>query len=125
MRYSCIVTIHKPKKSIGYYGSTVAAPVFSSIVEKIYTKTSIKENIKKTNIDQLGELKYKNERLALSEEIIGKMPNLEGMPLMDAIALLENLGLQVTYTGEGVVKTQSVTKGDDLKNINTIALTLG
>ena len=53
------------------------------------------------------------------------MPNLEGMPLMDAIALLENLGLQVTYTGEGVVKTQSVTKGDDLKNINTIALTLG
>ena len=27
-KYSCIVVIHKPNKSKGYYGSTVAAPVF-------------------------------------------------------------------------------------------------
>ena len=26
-KYSCIVVIHRPEKSIGYYGATVAAPV--------------------------------------------------------------------------------------------------
>ena len=30
-KYSCIVVIHKPDKKLGYYGSTVAAPVFKKI----------------------------------------------------------------------------------------------
>ena len=32
--YSCIVVIHRPDKKIGYYGSTVAAPVFKKIAKK-------------------------------------------------------------------------------------------
>ena len=38
-QYSCIVVIHKPEKSIGYYGNIVAAPVFKQIAQKIYTDT--------------------------------------------------------------------------------------
>ncbi|NDE29666.1 MAG: penicillin-binding protein 2 [Flavobacteriia bacterium] len=35
-KYSCIVVIHRPNKAKGYYGSTVAAPVFKNIAKKIF-----------------------------------------------------------------------------------------
>jgi len=56
--YSCIVVIHRPNKRLGYYGSTVAAPVFKKIAKKIYTATP-----KKVHVD-LGQLK------SLSPEIV-------------------------------------------------------
>mgnify|MGYP006283239973 CR=1 FL=1 len=124
-KYSCIVTIHKPKKSLGYYGSTVAAPVFSEIVEKIYTKTAIKKKVDIEKINNLHKTKVVNEKLAVSEEAIDKMPDLTGMSLMDAIAILENMGFSVEYKGEGIVKNQSVNKGEEIKNINKITLILG
>ena len=37
-KYSCIITINKPNKKLGYYGSTVAGPVFKNIAEKIMSK---------------------------------------------------------------------------------------
>jgi len=124
-KYSCIVTIHKPNKSLGYYGSTVAAPVFSEIVEKIYTRTSIKEKIELDKINKLGKNQVIDEKLAVSEEAIDKMPDLTGMSLMDALAILENMGVSVVYNGEGLVKKQSVNKGEEVKKIKTITLTLG
>jgi cell division protein FtsI (penicillin-binding protein 3) len=124
-KYSCIVTIHKPKKSIGYYGSTVAAPVFSEIVEKIYTKTSIKEKIEIDKINELGNSQVIDEKLAVSEEAIDKIPDLTGMSLMDALAILENMGIKVVYNGEGLVKKQSVNKGEEVRKTKTITLTLG
>jgi cell division protein FtsI (penicillin-binding protein 3) len=124
-KYSCIVTIHKPNKSLGYYGSTVAAPVFSEIAEKIYTKTTVKELIK---LDSIRELKTKisiDEQLASTEEAIDKMPDVKGLSLMDAISVLENMGLKVEFSGEGVVKTQSVSEGKQLKAIKKVKLVLG
>ena len=50
-KYSCIVVIHRPNKLLGYYGSTVAAPVFKKIAKKIYTATP-----KKVHVD-LNQLK--------------------------------------------------------------------
>ena len=44
------------------------------------------------------------------------MPNLYGMNLMDAIYLLENAGLKVSFSGSGHVINQSIKKG---KNIET------
>jgi len=124
-KYSCIVTIHKPKKSLGYYGSTVAAPVFSKIVEKIYTKTSIKDHIELEEIENLGKNKVIDEKLAISEEAVDKMPDLTGLSLMDAIAILENMGLSVDYNGEGRVKKQSVNEGEEITKVKTITLILG
>jgi cell division protein FtsI (penicillin-binding protein 3) len=34
-KYSAIVVINKPKKSKGYYGNSVAAPVFKNVAKKI------------------------------------------------------------------------------------------
>ena len=51
--YSCIVVIHRPNKMLGYYGSTVAAPVFKKIAKKIYTATPKKVHV---DLDQLKSL---------------------------------------------------------------------
>jgi cell division protein FtsI (penicillin-binding protein 3) len=41
------------------------------------------------------------------------VPDVKGMPGMDAIALLENLGIEVKV-GLGKVKTQSLQAGQDI-----------
>lgn len=32
--YSCIVVIHEPDKSVGYYGADVSGPVFKAVAQK-------------------------------------------------------------------------------------------
>ena len=41
--YSMIVVIYNPDKSLGYYGSAVAGPVFREIAEKIYATKAINQ----------------------------------------------------------------------------------
>lgn len=53
------------------------------------------------------------------------MPNVLGMTLRDAIFLLENQGLRVSYKGNGRIKTQSILPGQKLQNKSSISLTLG
>jgi len=43
---------------------------------------------------------------------------------MDAVAILENLGLQVEIKGNGKVKKQSIAKGTSLAKVQTIILEL-
>ena len=50
------------------------------------------------------------------------MPNVVGMPAMDALALLENMGLKVKMDGAGVVKNQSVNKGIKVKRNQVVVL---
>lgn len=123
-RYSCIVVIHKPKKEIGYYGADVAGPVFKQIAHKIYTETplldevnGLKKNPKKINADYDSYYKIARKQLI-------KMPNLKNMSGMDAIALLENLGLKVQFKGIGKVTKQSVKAGEELDKNVIIELTL-
>ena len=123
-QYSCIVVIHKPKKEIGYYGADVAGPVFKQIAHKIYTATPLIDNIDglKNNpkkIDTSFEKYYKT-----AQKQTDKMPNLKNMAGMDAIALLENLGMKVQFKGTGKVTAQSVKAGEKLDKNTIIQLTL-
>ena len=52
-KYTGIVVIHKPKKSKGYYGGTVAAPVFKNIAQKIQGLSPTIVEINKKDIDNL------------------------------------------------------------------------
>tara|TARA_B100001109_G_C18707798_1_gene401065 strand:- start:495 stop:791 length:297 start_codon:yes stop_codon:yes gene_type:complete len=65
-KYSCIVVIHKPNKNKGYYGSTVAAPVFKRIAKKIYNDTPKIIRMKESDIKSLlfsDKKKIKNPNL--------------------------------------------------------------
>ena len=54
-----------------------------------------------------------------------KVPNVIGMPLNDAVYLLENFGLKVSVTGSGKVMSQSVEAGKTLVKGETVKLILG
>ncbi len=54
------------------------------------------------------------------------VPDVSGMPLRDALYVLENKGLRVIYQGKGRVKNQSISPGSPIeKNTNVINLILG
>ncbi len=123
-KYSCIVVIHEPDKSVGYYGADVSGPVFKSIAQKIYATSPL--------IDELETLKPDDEHLeeayesyyAKAQKKYQKVPNVKGMSGMDAVSLLENLGLQVEVKGNGKVRAQSVSQGTDLDKVDKIVLEL-
>ncbi len=123
-KYSCIVVIHKPDKTVGYYGNIVAAPVFQKIAQKLYTDTPILNEFEKlkTNYASL-ENAYKGY-YKKSQKQYKNIPNVKGMVGMDAISILENLGLKVHFKGSGKVKNQSIKAGAKLTKGRTIVLEL-
>ncbi|MGO1729552.1 MAG: penicillin-binding protein [Flavobacteriaceae bacterium] len=123
-KYSAIVVIHKPNPQIGYYGSKVAAPVFKSIAKKIYSDTPLVDEVQQAQFASLQDIddgKY-NE---IAQKYKTIMPNLVGMPAMDAISILENNGLNVKLFGEGKVVKQSISAGKKIKSKTQINLILG
>ena len=123
-RYSCIVVVHKPEKELGYYGSTVAAPVFKQIAQKIYSDTPVIDAVAlpKKN-DEVVETDYQSYYNSVNETY-ATIPDVKGMSGMDAVALLENMGLKVRFRGSGKVTTQSIQSGEKLIKNQTIVLEL-
>ena len=54
----------------------------------------------------------------------GKMPDVRGMNLQDALFMLGNMGLKVNFKGSGFVKKQSLPAGKDIKKGQSVTLTL-
>lgn len=122
--YSCIVVIHKPNKKIGYYGNVVAAPVFNEIAQKIYTARPVMSKVY-TLVDGTQKVSEEYSRATrIFREKLTAMPDLKNMDGMDAISLLENMGLKVEFKGSGKVVSQSVKPGEKINTKRTITLTL-
>ena len=126
-KYSCIVVVHKPNTSKNnYYGADVAGPVFKRIAQKIFTDAPSTNKIKQLDSkipkQEISYDKFDKE----SNKKTNKIPNLKGMPGMDAIALLENLDLKVKVKviGVGKVKKQSIQPGQNINKNTTIVLEL-
>lgn len=123
-KYSCIVVIHQPSTKVGYYGADVSGPVFKRIAQKIYTDTPIIDEVESLDfnnnlVNEDFESYYDN-----AQKYKTLMPSVVGMPAMDAIALLENLevNVKVRLTGNGIIKKQSVEKHQKLQTNQTIVL---
>lgn len=123
-KYSCIVVVHDPDKKAGFYGADVAGPVFKSVAHKIYA-TSPKTDIVKglavssKSLDGNYEAYYKSVQKKYST-----VPNVKGMSGMDAVSLLENMGIKVVVKGNGKVKAQSVAQGTAVNGVSKITLEL-
>jgi cell division protein FtsI (penicillin-binding protein 3) len=124
-KYSCIVVVHKPSTiNNNYYGADVAGPVFKRIAQKIFTDSptmNVVKNLKKKNQSQERNFNRFDEKVALKYDTI---PNVKGMSGMDAVTLLENLGIKVKAIGVGKVKKQSLNPGVKLDKSKTIILEL-
>ncbi|MGY5352449.1 penicillin-binding transpeptidase domain-containing protein [Wenyingzhuangia sp. IMCC45533] len=122
-KYSCIVVVNKPNKKKGYYGATVAAPVFKAIAQKIYASELQEEKITYENpllatIEDEHE-QYQKENL----DTQNLMPNVKGMSVMDAVSLLENKGLKVALKGHlSFVDNQSIKQGVGVKRGQNVIL---
>jgi len=122
-KYSCIVVVHKPDVAAGYYGADVAGPVFKRIAQKIYTDAPSTNEVKQLDTKIPSQNKSYTKLYDLKND--GNiMPNVKGMPVMDAIVLLENLGLKVKVIGNGKVKKQSIDKGQRFNKNQVITLEL-
>lgn len=123
-KYSCIVVIHKPDRSKSYYGADVSGPVFKRIAQKIYTDVPFTKEVQ--NIDAVPtkiEAEYESYTTKVNADK-ESMPDVLGMYVMDAIPLLENLGLKVISNGVGRVRKQSVNAGNKIEKDQTVILDL-
>lgn len=123
-KYSCIVVIHKPSTKVGYYGADVTGPVFKRIAQKIYTETPLTDEVESLEIVNTKVEKSFEAYYDIANTYKTIMPNVVGLPAMDALALLENMGLKVKLEGVGVVRNQSINKGEKIKPNQVIVLAI-
>ena len=126
-KYTCIVVVHKPNTASGsFYGADVAAPVFKRIAQKIFTDTPSTNEIKDLNKKVKNQDFQYDNYYTIAQNGKNTVPNVKGMPGMDAVALLENMGLKVKLKGTGIgkVKNQSLQVGQPIKRNSTILLGL-
>ncbi|SHG62700.1 cell division protein FtsI (penicillin-binding protein 3) [Winogradskyella jejuensis] len=123
-KYSCIVVIHKPSTKVGFYGADVSGPVFKRIAQKIYTDTPLIDEIQTVEFENAQVVEDFEKFNSVSNTYKTIMPDLVGMPAMDAIAFLENMdvNIKVKLNGSGRIKSQSVSENIKLKPNQTIIL---
>ena len=124
-KYSCIVVIHEPDKSVGYYGADVSGPVFKKIAQKIFTDTPIVDEVKSLNVKYASAENEYESYYKAAQDYKTIMPSVIGLPAMDAIALLENMQVKVKVKleGSGVIRKQSVEQNIKLRNNQVVVLT--
>ncbi len=125
-KYSCIVVVHKPSTAHNnYYGADVAGPVFKRIAQKIFTDTPSTNEIKNISRKiQKQEANYDAYFVKSQKQQNSIVPNVKGMPGMDAVSLFGNLGVKVKVIGIGKVKSQSIHAGERLDKNTIITLEL-
>jgi cell division protein FtsI (penicillin-binding protein 3) len=124
-KYSCIVVIHKPNNKVGYYGADVSGPVFKRIAQKIFTDNPEVEEFESLEVTDPPVEKNYQKYFATARSAQDVVPNVKGLPAMDAVSVLENLGLKVSLLGNGEVKQQSIQPGTKVAKDQVIKLKLG
>ncbi len=123
-KYSCIVVIHKPSTKKGYYGADVTGPVFKRIAQKIFTDSPRISRIAKVNeVDEELSGDFENYYSKV-QQTKSTVPDVSGMAGMDAVSLLENMGMRVEIRGNGTVAEQSMEPGSAFRKRQIIQLTL-
>ncbi len=92
---------------------------FLKSIAKDYNDFAINGEWVTVEQNESGETKIKEARLQS-----GRVPNVIGMDISDAVYLLENMGIKTNFVGQGTVKEQSLHPGDTVRANSIIHLTL-
>lgn len=141
-KYSCIVLTANPKRNAMGAAST-SGEVVKGIAMKLYSRgllgntsdyTTIKNPGTRPTLyaSQNGSRNEKlRDRMALGTSSVMKaqvaksgIPDVTGMGLREAIAILESAGYNVTFSGTGYVARQEPAAGSSLKAGSTVKLSL-
>ena len=109
---ACLVMIAEPKGG-QYYGSEIAAPVFSALVSDILRYLKVPESYDERKQGQLPQ----------EAPVLRSVPNVLYYPLEDATSALNNAGFDVTVGEPGALVKSQVPAGGALLPVNT-AVTL-
>lgn len=119
------VYIEKPENGT-YYGNTVAAPVFRKIAEYMLFKNKDIQNLpslKVTSKKQRTDIVQRKDA-SLLKYLNGIVPNFIGRDKKSIQKFARINGLNIIFTGMGVVKSQSPEAGTPLKHGQSITLRL-
>lgn len=121
-KYSMIAVVYSEPTFGNFYGATWCGPVFRQVAEQIYASSiDWQEPLPRTG--SLPEADSYKQLQAREDLQRGVVPDVTGMGLREAIALLEKAGYRVNFEGHGVVAAQVPAAGDSIR-IQTIALKL-
>ncbi len=137
----CYIHVNSPK--MAKYGGSVAAPIFKNVAERIVNTNlryfqqppaGLLVDIADTQLNK-GEKNIANYQAVLtSSDIVnqshsnpirllpGIMPDLTHLPIKDAIAILNKLGIKHSVQGSGRVTYQSIPPGEKISKGTTCKL---
>ena len=115
--------VSEPEVSKGFYGGTVAAPVFKEIAGKTFLKTP--QNIEKeVLVDKKVDLNKLTEPNVTINFQNHEMPNIIGLIGKNIVPQLENNGYRVDYKGVGKIIEQFPSAGTIIRKNQKIYLKL-
>jgi cell division protein FtsI (penicillin-binding protein 3) len=98
--------------------------VFKRIAQKIFTVSPLITEVSDIESkDVLVVNDYESYYPKVQKEFF-EIPNVIGMTGMDAVSLLENIGLEVRLVGNGTVAKQSLKTGEKIEKGKLITLNL-
>lgn len=110
-KYSMIVVVYSEPTFGNFYGATWSGPVFRQVAEQIYANSIDWQE----PLHRKGAIPEGDDYLMLQgrEDIrLGLVPNVKGLGLREAVALLEKADYEVSFEGHGVVASQTPAAGD-------------
>jgi cell division protein FtsI (penicillin-binding protein 3) len=133
-----IVVIDSPHAK-GYFGGTVAAPIFKRIAEASLRHLGVAPTLNAAPpvVVARGQEEKRPSPLVpvsnsdadrprpMTQADAGHMPDLQGLSARDAIRILTRLGLTAAVAGTGVVVEQEPDAGVPLSTVGNATLTLG
>ena len=121
-KYTIITAICKKKMSATdtYHGAGLAGPVQKSVAMFLYNREMNSADFTADAHHERSELKRSAEATATE----GRMPDVVGMGLDEALYTLENCGLRVTIKGAGAVTKQSIAAGKEIERGTRVTITL-
>ena len=118
-KYTAIVVIYSKPSNEVFFGGTTPALTYRDIVDKIYALDYSYGDIIEAK-GKMPDMSGESPKTAKN----GKVPNLIGLGLTDAIYAIENDGYRCSYSGVGHVVSQSPSAGSKLAEGNIISIKL-
>lgn len=107
-KFVIYIAVDEPQNK--YYGSDVAAPVFSKVAQFILNK----ENIHPTIIVPQEILKCPKQGCTHQPLALGSSDSLHGLTLREALRILKDKPVQARFQGQGLVSKVIFERGDDI-----------
>jgi cell division protein FtsI (penicillin-binding protein 3) len=117
-KYTLLITVYSYPSHANYYGGDKPARAYREIVDQIY---AIDEGWSE-NRPHIAEVPLME--IPERDNAEGRIPNLKGLGLSDALWEAESRGLRCTYTGSGHVQSQKPAAGTVAKEGDIIEITL-